>query len=122
MVLLNSLLLGFEADFIAQHGEPLPYICELGESLFCIIFVMELALRIWVQGKWCQDDVAWKMFDSLMVMFQVLGQLEQVSKMLRIPTNFSFIRMLRLIRLVHLFEELRTLTSAVATSGASLLW
>lgn len=136
LVVLNSIAIGWQTDYRARlWSDETPVIFRISDQVFCIIFGIELTLRLvafgcsffWMHG-W-----EWNLFDFLVVGTQCIEELihicvpmsrqrsERVS-ILRIMRIFRLIRILRLARLLHLLGELRMILASIAASLQSLFW
>jgi len=102
------------------------------ETTFCVIFTVELLLRILAVGK---DFVysGWGLFDLVIVLVMLLEQaiymitrsdnalLNQMS-VLRVLRVIRIVRVLRVIRMLQFFTHLRIMVLSIFASFRSLLW
>eukprot|EP00927_Polykrikos_kofoidii_P015111 TRINITY_DN16703_c0_g1_i1.p1 TRINITY_DN16703_c0_g1~~TRINITY_DN16703_c0_g1_i1.p1 ORF type:complete len:768 (-),score=127.14 TRINITY_DN16703_c0_g1_i1:261-2564(-) len=125
VVLLYTAAIGVETDYVARNwSEPTPRHFIFVEVCFASFFVLEICLRIFVQGVRFFYCVYWKqnLFDLFLVslqLFQLVASLLVEPPFLR---SFKLLRCLRLIRVLHMVGELRTLTISIMNSVRSLLW
>eukprot|EP00931_Biecheleriopsis_adriatica_P033495 TRINITY_DN19439_c0_g1_i2.p1 TRINITY_DN19439_c0_g1~~TRINITY_DN19439_c0_g1_i2.p1 ORF type:complete len:386 (+),score=71.84 TRINITY_DN19439_c0_g1_i2:878-2035(+) len=104
----------------------------IAEKVFAVIFIIELAMRLFVHGVrlYQVPDKYWNMFDTLCVGLQLL---EFASEFIAgsSNTNFSFLRVLRtvrllkimrVVRLLRFIQELRSMVTSLASSTRSLVW
>lgn len=147
LVLLNAALLGIQTDYMARHWtHDIPFAFKIMEKMLCLLFFLELALRIYVFGCAFFTMPGWKanIFDLTVIVLQVFdefvlasfsgiigGSLEDVRSPLFTfggSSPLPLVRMLRLLRLVrvasllHLLTELRMLVISIADSIKSVVW
>lgn len=124
LVLLNSLMVGFEADYASTHRGSVPDSLERGETIFCLIFSAELAMRLYAdRGEFFTTGGLWNVFDAFLVLCQVLDQLNMyMFKALRLVRVLRTFRIVRALRMVHLFDELRSIVLSISSSLSSLAW
>lgn len=135
MVLLNSLVLGFETEFQATHssGEHLPLPMQILEGISCVVFTSELILRVLAFGLhfFTMEGWMWNVFDMFIVLIQLLDRAMLMLVTFKLPVSVTMFRMLRLIRIVritrlvkllNLFEELRTILTSMLQSLGALGW
>jgi len=131
IIVLNAVAIGFETD--SMDGDAWYWL--LFEVLFNFIFLIELALRIAVEGAsliW--DNVlrqveVWNVLDVILVVTGLLDLIISISgfnddsldmiTMLRLCRLF---RLARLVRLVKLFRELWLFVCGVASAITTVLW
>jgi len=127
-VVLNCVALGMEADSSVRRVQDEKYtIAKTSEPVFCCIFVVEIVLRLSVYGKdfFVCGKWKWNVFDLLLVVLQVIEHIVQQFKYRPLPPFMGFIRMIRITRLMrvgHLFDELGVLGHSLFTSTGSLMW
>lgn len=146
-ILLNSVLMGLQVQFSAldawaMTGEQTPEYLTTTSSVFCIIFVTELTLRIIVHGTnfLKREGWRWNVFDLVVVLLQVIEEvagllvltgLREPGTVSSLPTSLTFMRVLRILRLVriirvvrvlHLIKELRTMVHSITNTVLSLFW
>lgn len=132
LVLLNAVCLGFETQYLATHLDDRCYATDLSELFFCTFFTLEICMRLFVFNKefFTMEGSAWNVFDLSLVLLQVMEQILKLLSMtiafnmaiLRLLRILRVIRVARLVRAVHLFDELRVITSSIAGSTSTLLW
>lgn len=143
LVLLNSVVIGAEADFGARHlGERSPGIFKKASLGFCLFFTIEILLRLAAFGYrlFAGPDWHWNLFDVLVVVMQLVD--EAVHSPFVNPffedgssgspsLSMSFFRLLRVLRLVRIarlvrvlrfVEELHTIAASIIGSLKSLFW
>jgi len=138
MILLNSLTIGLSMHFLILEQVKLPgrKVNLTGwsviENIFCVFFMIELALRAlseamgFVQGP----NWKWNMFDLGLVAMCFADFIMEHSGKSFAP-NLGYARMLRLVRLarilriirvVRLFHSLRVMILSIVSSAGDLLW
>eukprot|EP00927_Polykrikos_kofoidii_P070818 TRINITY_DN6719_c0_g1_i3.p1 TRINITY_DN6719_c0_g1~~TRINITY_DN6719_c0_g1_i3.p1 ORF type:complete len:754 (-),score=124.10 TRINITY_DN6719_c0_g1_i3:78-2339(-) len=124
-VMLYTVFIGIESDYSARYvNRPVPVIFKVMEVIFGIIFLIEITLRILVHGVRFFTGSSWKsnVFDLAVVVlqgFEMLASLWYEGWFLR---NLKLLRCLRLIHVLHMVGELRTLTISIMNSVRSLFW
>jgi len=135
LVLLNAIFIGWQVEYFAIHSV-LPSFQRTGELIFCIIFSVELFLRIVAERLkfFVTPDLGWNVFDIGVVFMMVAEQildamsanlsssvLSQMS-MLRVLRLVRVVRVLKVIRVLKFFRELRMMVYSILTSFKSLAW
>lgn len=137
LLLVNALLIGAQVDHQARNfTNEIPWGWRTVDVIFCIIFAVELALRMWVYGAafFFSDAWRWNVFDLVMVVMQLIEEITTVlsgryhaasdgtSSTLRL---FRVLRLLRVIRVLRFFRfvvELRKVLYLVIASFSSFIW
>eukprot|EP00931_Biecheleriopsis_adriatica_P049564 TRINITY_DN2867_c0_g1_i3.p1 TRINITY_DN2867_c0_g1~~TRINITY_DN2867_c0_g1_i3.p1 ORF type:complete len:756 (+),score=137.94 TRINITY_DN2867_c0_g1_i3:28-2295(+) len=138
LVILNAIFIGLQTDYMAmQVTDILPPEYSAINSAFCIVFTMELCLRIFAEGSIFLTGPSWRwnIFDFGLVGLQLV---DEVLTLAAGPAgesdsslNFSFLRVLRILRLVRIMRiirilrligELRAIVSSIMGSLKSLAW
>jgi len=130
LVILNSIGLGLETDFFAQHpGDHLPFWLTAGNMFFCAAFTVELVFRLFAyRGEFfTMAGWPWNVFDLLVVVMQLANEVMYACIQVHLHFAGAFrilrlIRITRLIRVVRIVEELRTMLSSIAGSIKNLIW
>lgn len=133
LVVLNAVALGFQTDWEARHvGELTPPLYRTLEYVFCVIFTVELLVRLSIHGRiFFTVDLQWNLFDIFLVSTQLIEVgitlfLQSTSAgnftVLRMLRIMRLIRIMRLMRVLRLVEELRTLVMSIAGSLRALVW
>jgi len=131
-IILNSLSIGFQTDWMAREKltKP-PALCRRIEICFCLLFSVELCLRMaaWRCDFFFNQHWRWNIFDLFVVSMQVLEEIAallaydfdglSVMGVLRV---LRLIRVLRLVRVFRLVGELRSLVISIVGSLRSLIW
>eukprot|EP00927_Polykrikos_kofoidii_P007470 TRINITY_DN13063_c0_g1_i9.p1 TRINITY_DN13063_c0_g1~~TRINITY_DN13063_c0_g1_i9.p1 ORF type:complete len:617 (-),score=104.59 TRINITY_DN13063_c0_g1_i9:13-1863(-) len=134
-LLLNLALVGVQTNYMANHAnQPVPsWIVAINVS-FCLIFSIELGIRIAISGTrfWSNDGYKWNVFDTIIVTFTILDEVSQSlmsgSDVQEIIDQMGILRMLRvarvarLIRMVRLIPELKSLVYLILSSMGAFIW
>eukprot|EP00927_Polykrikos_kofoidii_P044017 TRINITY_DN3810_c0_g2_i1.p1 TRINITY_DN3810_c0_g2~~TRINITY_DN3810_c0_g2_i1.p1 ORF type:complete len:603 (+),score=124.96 TRINITY_DN3810_c0_g2_i1:119-1927(+) len=141
LVLLNSASIGFQTEYQSNNMDgTVPAIFLLIDTAFCILFSIELVLRIFAFGFsfFSNADWAWNVFDSFIVSMLLVDLLSTLvwsqdgdNSKSRIGNQLSILRILRIlrvfrairiVRVLRFVEELRTITVCMMCSMRSLGW
>lgn len=128
LVVLNALLLGWEASYAAvTQGEDFPWMCQVADVVFCLIFAVEWVLRVHASGAefFKNENRGWNILDTLLVGMQVSEHLVQALNVIGWFGTLRILRLIRIVRLVrvlHLFDELQAIVTAMSGCWKSLLW
>jgi len=138
-IVLNAASIGAQTDYMATHiTDVLPTAYRAIEIVFCVVFTLELLMRIAVYRIrfFCMPDWKWNMFDTIVVILQLVEEflgiiMWMVSAEGAVQTDFSamrilkvlrLIRIIRLVRILRLIGELRTIVVSIIGSLRSLFW
>jgi hypothetical protein len=132
IILVSALSIGLQIDYMARRGTTItPESFAILDLILCILFVMELCIRIGSRGiKLCTSA---KMFDFVCTCCFILETMVAWIPALRFVFQwlhgvFVFARVSRLARLMRFFKlldmfpELRMLWSSLVQSIRSLVW
>eukprot|EP00927_Polykrikos_kofoidii_P044019 TRINITY_DN3810_c0_g3_i1.p1 TRINITY_DN3810_c0_g3~~TRINITY_DN3810_c0_g3_i1.p1 ORF type:complete len:624 (+),score=118.20 TRINITY_DN3810_c0_g3_i1:62-1873(+) len=141
LVLLNSISMGVQTEYQFQHMDgKMPAIFRNTDIAFCLLFSIELVLRVFAYGFsfFTTHDWAWNVFDSFInglaaadLIYTMSGSQDGESSKSGIGGQFSIFRMLRVLRVVRAIrivrvlrfvEELRTISVCIMGSMRSLCW
>lgn len=151
VVILNAIVMGLQTDYQARVvTDRTTTAFRVFEVLFCVLFTVELLLRLYVwRGAFFKgQDLKWNLFDLFLVTTQlteeiitvvvdlaIVGQSESEGgdddgasnatsnfSVLRVLRILRLIRVLRLMRVLRLIGELRTLVMSVLFSLKALVW
>jgi len=134
LIALNAMLIGIQTDYMAKKWiADTPQVFLVFDSLFCCLFMVELAFRIYVHGLsfFCVLGWQWNMLDCVTVCLQVADVSMEWNKsqihgvrigIIRIVRVFRLFRVFRMVRLLSMFSELRMFIICVGNSMRSLLW
>jgi hypothetical protein len=136
VILLNALFLVVHADWTAQHpGGVVPLAYSLIETLFFVVFGVELGLRLWVFR--CRfftgSDRNWNWFDFVVV---VTAAIEETVKLITAATDvklsnvtlframriIKLTRVVRIVRVFRSFRELRIMLASIISTFTTLFW
>lgn len=136
LVFINALAIGIQTDWVTRNtSEDLPRSFRILEVAFCVIFTVELILRILVYRihLFYMPGWEWNVFDLIIVGLQLSeelltalvggtgGEMPSFSAM-RVLRILRLIRIVRLVRIMRLIGELRTLVTSITSSMRCLLW
>eukprot|EP00929_Paragymnodinium_shiwhaense_P003584 TRINITY_DN10417_c0_g1_i1.p1 TRINITY_DN10417_c0_g1~~TRINITY_DN10417_c0_g1_i1.p1 ORF type:complete len:645 (-),score=116.32 TRINITY_DN10417_c0_g1_i1:346-2280(-) len=130
LIVLNSAMIGIETELLDAPDSIWKEVCIKGELVFCILFSIEMTLRLTAHGRLFlyMETWMWNVFDLSVTIVQVI---EQISLFLNCTYGSSFTRMFRTLRLVritrlvrmfHLVDELQKIVSSIIGSLDSLGW
>jgi len=138
LIVLNAIFIGIQTDMMARTVSPTSSpVFRTVETVFCALFLCELALRLYVHGTrfFYKSGWQWNMFDFILVGLQLIELIFSIiwsaSGSGVVPRSVGFARVLRILRLVRvirvarilrLIRELRMLVSSINNSLKSLLW
>jgi hypothetical protein len=140
MILVNSILIGLQIDYVAVHGRsrPLPDSYQVAEKLFCVLFTIELALRIVGDGKAffaSKKNLKFHLLDTTIVISAIIEQIMMLAGIDSSnqdagvdPAVFSILRILRLVRvarsvrLMQFSRDLRALVHGMVYCLKPLFW
>jgi len=131
----NAISIGIQVDHNANNNsKEVPFGFRVIETLFCVVFTMELALRVFVYRSafLSMKGWQWNMFDSAVVIFQLADEFTKhfltKTKVRGVIDNMGVLRMLRLgrivrlIRMVRLIPELKSMVYLISASMWSFFW
>lgn len=130
ILILNGILMGCRVDWESSNlGQADPEFFLWADRLFCMAFVAELLLRLWVfrHKFYFMKDWQWAYFDTAIVSIQVLEETWIIAvgpaglkvgflKLLKMG------RLLRMVRMVRLIPELKSMVYLILASMSSFLW
>jgi hypothetical protein len=141
-VCASAVFVGVRADYSLSHvkeDEPIGF--RVASLVFCLAFVLEISLRIWVyRGRFFRlqfgDWDWWNIFDCTVVAGSIFAELLEILdgstnvfsslsrglSYLRIMRLLRVVRIIRIMRFVHLVEELRVLVASVSCTMKSFFW
>jgi len=132
VIVVNACAIGAQAEHAVKHlhENQEPVSLRVLDTLFCTVFVAELAVRVYVFRSSFFIGRNWKfnIFDMLLVVMQLV---EEALKVMNTGEAFGWVsilrvlrvaKVLRLVRVVHLFRELRTMIGSIGNSIKSLFW
>lgn len=123
ITVFNLMFIAFQTDYMARNWATItPFWFKLVEAFFCIVFTLELIIRVAASGLKYFGN-AGNLFDVFMVALQILETylafwscLPHLNttqfRVLRLVRLFRMIRITRVLRLVNQVKELRLLLSA----------
>jgi hypothetical protein len=138
LVFVNAVIIGIQVDHAARNRtDSIPAPIRVCETLFCVIFTIEIMMRICIlqkryfyrRGKWN----LWNIADFVFVLSQVTEEIITIAfeeeetfrvnwSYMRCIRVLRFIRTLRSARIVPLIKSLRTLVASIQSAASSLVW
>jgi hypothetical protein len=135
IVVMNILTLAWQIDYAGRYfPEEKPFGFKVAEVVFCIIYCVELVMRVTVFGLsyWYGPNINWfNCFDSSLVVLQVadllypviVGSDKKVSTKATLCLRIlRMARFARISRILHLVPNFRMLVISILFSLKSLLW
>eukprot|EP00931_Biecheleriopsis_adriatica_P008157 TRINITY_DN109382_c0_g1_i1.p1 TRINITY_DN109382_c0_g1~~TRINITY_DN109382_c0_g1_i1.p1 ORF type:complete len:637 (-),score=106.14 TRINITY_DN109382_c0_g1_i1:195-2105(-) len=139
VICFNSLFMVVSTDFEVQHvGQEMPESFFYVDMALAIFYMSELLLKLLVHRLYffCNDEMAWNIFDFVLVTFSVFEQsvalLQWISgETMQGGANLAFLRLVRLckiskilrvIRTLRFFTELRLMVDCVVGSFVNAFW
>lgn len=132
VIILNAISIGLETEYMASRWtNETPVAFEIVNGIFCAIFSLEIALRLYVHRLSYfnpeSDDFSWKLFDFFVVVTQLAesiysfdtGKSVRAMRVIRLLRTFRIIRTARLLRL---FRELRVLIVSITGAMRPFVW
>lgn len=139
-IMLNALCVGYQVDHMARSAsEEVPTALRCLEISFCVVFALELLLRLALEG-WgfvLGAERNWNLFDAAVISLQLFEELLVIVQhaadidTTRARHNWTFVRVLRILRLLRIIRlirvvrflcELRTIVASIASSLKCLFW
>ncbi|CAJ1358414.1 unnamed protein product [Effrenium voratum] len=134
LILLNAIVIGLETDYAESFH------WDIVENIFLLFFTMELAIRMYCLGVrrffhvHNNPDIAWNIFDFLLVSMGVLSLLlhcltagsndflARNATLFRIIRLLRILRVLRIIRIVRFLKQLYLLAYGFIEGTMAVLW
>jgi len=132
IVILNAAWIGHQTDFVARSwAASKPEYFDLGDGAFCLLAVIEVAIRIMADG--CSffygEAWRWNWFDLVLASSQVTDISITIfapsaghNSLLKLLRVCKLVRIARIARIAAAFPELHVLISSVVDSLSSLFW
>lgn len=137
-IICSAISIGAQTDWMARNwAEDSPLVFKLLDHFFCLIFTVEMVLRIYVHRCRFFREV-WNIFDFIVVSLQLsevmVFVVGSIILRVKITSNSDFkgslpllrilrlVRILRIARVLHIFSELRTLIVSIAVCFRSVCW
>jgi len=136
VVITNAVTIGLQVDHAGVHvGEDPPQLYENIETVFCVVFSLELAIRIYALRAEFFRTFGWNYFDAALVALQVTEEVFKAMgrttgsssvarnvKVMKVWRLLRLFRSMRLIRIVRVVDEFSKLVYLVVCSFWSFLW
>lgn len=132
IVILNAAWIGHQTDFVARSwAAEKPAYFDLGDGAFCLLAVIEVAIRLMADG--CSffygEGWRWNWFDTVLASSQVTDISITIfapsaghNSLLKLLRVCKLVRIARIARIAAAFPELHVLISSVVDSLSSLFW
>jgi len=133
ILMLNAILVGIQVDVASQLPSD-PIWSRAIDLIFCLIFVLELVLRVSAFGQTFlnMEGWQWNLFDLLIVGFSVAdeatklilsdGEVQEVFDSFGVLRLLRLGRIVRLVRMVRLMPALKSMVYLILASLKSFLW
>eukprot|EP00929_Paragymnodinium_shiwhaense_P000565 TRINITY_DN100810_c0_g1_i1.p1 TRINITY_DN100810_c0_g1~~TRINITY_DN100810_c0_g1_i1.p1 ORF type:complete len:750 (-),score=171.96 TRINITY_DN100810_c0_g1_i1:106-2355(-) len=150
LVFGNAIVVGMQVDFTAQHlDEKMPMHFRIVDLVFCVLFTLELLLRLVAHGTsfFTTFGWAWNWFDLVLVVIQLVeetllamaiterddlgGSKDNApeaggevlsSSLMRVIRLLRAVRVIRVLRVLRVAEDLQLLMSCILHSFKSFFW
>lgn len=124
IILVNLVIIIIETDEFAKDREPASWVTALSGAIL-ISFILELALRLFVQGwRFWLDE--WNVFDFTLILTDTLMNVIDLIAGSSFPVSFLRIarlfKLARLTRAFRLFAELRLLMAGLLGAVKAIFW
>jgi len=141
LIFINSLFIAADTDFaVVNPGDQLPTYFVAVNTIFVIIFGVELLLRVAADG--CHfysskhSGIAWNIFDTLLVLSSLVeeglnfwNRMSEDSGSNKIGTDamqtlrlLRLVRAFRIVRVVRIFSDLRMMLTGIASAMKPMFW
>jgi len=135
VLLSNAATIGIQANHFANSGsDDMPTTFRVVDFAFCVLFSMELALRmIAFKGSFFKgNDWKWNWFDTMIVFFQIVDEsvklffsnssIQEALDRVGVIRMLRLARLMRLVRMVRLIPELKSMVYLIFASIGSFFW
>lgn len=131
VVILNAFYIGYQTDWVAKHWtDSVPAWFMVGDVAFCIITVLEVAIRIIALGGrfFYIEGCGWNWFDFVVASTQVLDVVMTLTAngdgggKLASARMLKLARIFRIARIASVFPQLHIIISSIVDSLGSLFW
>lgn len=129
-IVINALVLAVETDARTMENESHKSWVVL-DSIFNVIFISELILRVRAQRRrWCKD--VWNLFDAGLVLIGILDSWilpasglnsdMRFITLMRVFRLMRLVRILRVLRLLRFMKELMLLVQGITSAMRAMVW
>jgi len=139
VIILNSLFSVYTTNYEVSHydNHASPSIFVSLERAFVFFYCAELVLKISVHRLYffCNDEMRWNLFDFALVIFSLIDQITMFiltsndNDRANVDVTFmrsfrimKLVKILRAVRIMRFFAELRIILNSIMGSFTSLLW
>lgn len=129
IIVVNTVLIGLETDLAGVSSEDRDWWWIALEALFCVIFIVEIALKVFYHTyKWIWSDI-WNFITFLVAISAVvdaailhpLGH-HGILRVLSLFRVFGLVRLVRIVSRYRLLEELHLVIKGLIESARTLAW
>eukprot|EP00449_Zooxanthella_nutricula_P005292 CAMPEP_0198504830 /NCGR_PEP_ID=MMETSP1462-20131121/10696_1 /TAXON_ID=1333877 /ORGANISM="Brandtodinium nutriculum, Strain RCC3387" /LENGTH=621 /DNA_ID=CAMNT_0044234003 /DNA_START=90 /DNA_END=1952 /DNA_ORIENTATION=+ len=131
VIVLNAAYTTYQLDYEMRTMGKKPQHDAVIEAGFLFVFMVEIAAKLWVHKLYlfCNEDMAWNIFDLGLVFFSLLDQIFDL--IARSLGNVAFARslrvfkvgkILRVVRAIGLLRELNVMVRSLLGCFLSLFW
>lgn len=132
LIVVNAAWIGFDIDWNGTKGSNVPDIVfEVGESMFCAVFLLELLVRIFAyrhkeQFFYDPDMRKWNVFDLVLVTSMVMDTwvltylVEVDASNLKMLSTLRLLRLMRMTRILRLIPELGMMVKSMIAAVRSV--
>jgi voltage-gated sodium channel len=129
-IVSNAVSIGWSSDVsIKSPGLRRPLVFVVLDWAFLSIFVLELALRMYVERRdffyYKGKMFGWNVFDTMVVTLTLLNDAHVLPVHLSVVRVFRIVRLVYVVRVIRLmsgFKELRQMIDGIMKCGKTLLW
>lgn len=129
-ILLNAVFVGWFSDWsIKNPGSTRPIVILVIDWMFIAICMLELALRMVAEGRkfftYRSAMFGWNVFDASVIVLTLLNESDVIGVKLSVVRLFRAMRLVyvvRVIRTMQGFRELRIIVDGIMNCGKTLLW
>eukprot|EP00746_Dinoflagellata_sp_MGD_P142483 gnl/MRDRNA2_/MRDRNA2_75441_c0_seq1.p1 gnl/MRDRNA2_/MRDRNA2_75441_c0~~gnl/MRDRNA2_/MRDRNA2_75441_c0_seq1.p1 ORF type:complete len:620 (+),score=98.36 gnl/MRDRNA2_/MRDRNA2_75441_c0_seq1:213-1862(+) len=134
LIICSTVMIGVQAEWESQHiGQATPSFFHWAEVIFCVLFALELFLRLAADGSQFLTcpEWRWNIFDLVIVLasstemlltFLLPGRDFAGFLALRAVKTLRLVRTVRAVRVMKCFRELRLVVYGILSSVSSLFW
>lgn len=139
VLVANAVIIGGQVEHAARHpAEDLPGFYRTCEQVFCVIFTLEVAARVYVFRTkfFVTVDWSWNLFDSFSValaLFEEImvvasggngatGEMSRNVKQVKMLRFLRLLRAIRVLRIVRFVQELSNIIYLIVGSLWSFIW
>jgi len=127
-IMLNSIVLGLEID-LSEQTDPMLWLVL--ENVFCVIWLLELMLKLWfLRLRYFRDTWNWldlglvflSVYDAWIAPFALPSNMKMDLGFLRVIRVLRLLRLVKLIRVIKMSRNLWLLVQGFIESFSTLSW